>query len=375
MFVPAERGLWEGRDVQASVVVSQETHKPLPGLAYDVTHDVRRYRELVTQFGEGAARYLMLEEMSMDLMTHWAELGGEHGRIKAFSYKFRIVDGNLCEDLLVIKPVREMFEGQKSSEAIMWRDHMIPYLEQAPHGSLAFTLSERREGEYEGGYDYAYCFQKIGNEVLCFGLELDLCKDEVALILNTQYEELLLSDRVNVKHLSSDIRGRALFYPPGYFPSMHSALACIVGRPIRDSRGSFDYSDHQYLERYSCEQSEKLEALRGEVRVLAHQLLGRIITGELTQRHLALWQAEQLRFQGIDLMMQQNQQVLLPCGYVSFGQEDWRDPLGRFLEGGSYVEVETQMKCVTCPFCHDTVDAIVTTNKIKCPKCKSEVSR
>lgn len=33
------------------------------------------------------------------------------------------------------------------------------------------------------------------------------------------------------------------------------------------------------------------------------------------------------------------------------------------------------MKCVTCPFCKNTVDAIVTPKKIKCPSCEKEVNR
>ncbi len=33
------------------------------------------------------------------------------------------------------------------------------------------------------------------------------------------------------------------------------------------------------------------------------------------------------------------------------------------------------MKCVTCPFCKSTVDAVVTEKTIACPKCKVEVQR
>lgn len=42
-------------------------------------------------------------------------------------------------------------------------------------------------------------------------------------------------------------------------------------------------------------------------------------------------------------------------------------------------EVETTssetMKCVECPFCHKTVDAIVTSSTIKCPECNEEVNK
>jgi hypothetical protein len=34
-----------------------------------------------------------------------------------------------------------------------------------------------------------------------------------------------------------------------------------------------------------------------------------------------------------------------------------------------------QMRCVTCPFCKDIVDAILTKDTITCPTCKIEVRR
>lgn len=33
------------------------------------------------------------------------------------------------------------------------------------------------------------------------------------------------------------------------------------------------------------------------------------------------------------------------------------------------------MKCVTCPFCRETVDAVLTPTTIRCPKCETTVSR
>lgn len=38
-------------------------------------------------------------------------------------------------------------------------------------------------------------------------------------------------------------------------------------------------------------------------------------------------------------------------------------------------ETTSKMECVKCPFCHKTVDAILTSDKIKCPECNAEVSR
>lgn len=33
------------------------------------------------------------------------------------------------------------------------------------------------------------------------------------------------------------------------------------------------------------------------------------------------------------------------------------------------------MPCVTCPFCKELVDAILTPTTISCPKCKAQVKR
>ena len=40
-----------------------------------------------------------------------------------------------------------------------------------------------------------------------------------------------------------------------------------------------------------------------------------------------------------------------------------------------YVEEKDYMQCVTCPFCKETVDAILTETTIACPACKVEVTR
>ena len=47
-----------------------------------------------------------------------------------------------------------------------------------------------------------------------------------------------------------------------------------------------------------------------------------------------------------------------------------------FTAGDSLVEGSTEkMKCVTCPFCNKTVDAIVTSTKIICPECGAKADR
>lgn len=39
------------------------------------------------------------------------------------------------------------------------------------------------------------------------------------------------------------------------------------------------------------------------------------------------------------------------------------------------VDDPTRMPCVTCPFCKELVDAILTPDTISCPACKVTVSR
>lgn len=88
------------------------------------------------------------------------------------------------------------------------------------------------------------------------------------------------------------------------------------------------------------------------------------------------------------------QQMLMgsSCGGGGIDNLMWEGGnLGKFGSQGSYLdrlvsnalgiqksnesnESTTTMECVTCPFCHETVDAIVTSTKIKCPKCKAEAS-
>lgn len=38
-------------------------------------------------------------------------------------------------------------------------------------------------------------------------------------------------------------------------------------------------------------------------------------------------------------------------------------------------ETPDLMRCVTCPFCKQTVDAILTPSTISCPKCEITVNR
>ncbi len=38
-------------------------------------------------------------------------------------------------------------------------------------------------------------------------------------------------------------------------------------------------------------------------------------------------------------------------------------------------KISDDLMCVTCPFCKQTVNAIITLELIICPKCKAEVTR
>ena len=42
---------------------------------------------------------------------------------------------------------------------------------------------------------------------------------------------------------------------------------------------------------------------------------------------------------------------------------------------GIYAEKKDLMRCVTCPFCKETVDAILTLKTIACPSCNVVVTR
>ena len=57
---------------------------------------------------------------------------------------------------------------------------------------------------------------------------------------------------------------------------------------------------------------------------------------------------------------------LISCGgYLATSEESMLKTVTRGID---------DMKCVTCPFCKKTVDAIVKRNSISCPKCKVEVN-
>lgn len=382
-----------GYDISIPVGVSvdlEEVPFQKVGLAYDVSHDIRRYRELKEDYGEREARRLLTEEMSVDLLTHFGELGGETGRIGYFSYRYLFnEDGELVEDTEAQKPIREMFEEQKSVVADLWNDWMIPFFEESAVGGSAFTLSAKRDGDYEGKYDYVYFFQKESEtEILCFGLELDLSKREQAAVLNRQYRKngqlwMLLDDDPS----SEEIKGRALFYPPGYFKSHTHAYVDIVGEAIGKQRSEeYRLSSSDEFLLYVRGEEDKLHRKKSWIEELARGTAHRISegtnAGELQSSISEVQRQEIMAYEPtllIDAQQHGRSEIVLPCGIVEINtnsgglssQMDLKETVGDGLIEGS----TSVMKCVECPFCKKTVDAIVTSKKIKCPECKSEADK
>ncbi len=56
-------------------------------------------------------------------------------------------------------------------------------------------------------------------------------------------------------------------------------------------------------------------------------------------------------------------------------QKQQQDCAGLCDVGEELVQEKDFMRCVKCPFCHETVDAILTPTTIACPSCKVEVAR
>lgn len=59
---------------------------------------------------------------------------------------------------------------------------------------------------------------------------------------------------------------------------------------------------------------------------------------------------------------------------IGYGFQDASEALSNSV-GKFGLETEGVMSCVTCPFCQETVDAILTEDKIICPKCNKSANR
>ena len=333
-------------------------------LAYDGERDVGRYQELVGLFGEMEARRLLLEEMTQDLLTHFAELGGAEGRILSYSWKYQINNqGELVEDTQAKKPIKEMFKSQSDTASRLWREYFIPALEVMPAGSTAVTLSARQdEGEYEGVYDFVYVFQKVDQEtILAYGLGLDLSLRNKVQMVNSQVKQtenywLLMVPEAT----SEEIRGRGFIYPPGWFETPFKAYEQLLERV-----GMGNLSDKNVEETFD-KASGELAGKRSWLEPLAYSMVERISQGDTTKELLKLSQVEQLwRYDPLmmeDLRKRGAAGVMLPCGWVDLDFSLWP------TVGDGLISMQVGNECVQkkCRRCGNTEIADTDT---KCRKC------
>ncbi len=342
--------------VAKPLVSNQLTFDHRPSMAYDIKHDVTRYEELVSQgFSDQDARRTLLEEMKVDLTTHFAELN----RVGAFSYRYLIQDEILVEDSSAQKSVRSMFEKQDGTIAKLWLEFLIPSLEQMPVGSYAFTYSARQDGKYEGAYDYAYLFQKVDDSTIhATGLELVLTKPEQASILNKLYfdEEkplLLLTDNPS----ADEVRSRAFIFSPQKFTSTTDAFSKIIGQVIEKTKSDWKLTSPEDYQHYFDEQEQKLILQQAKSARLATSIVNKInnVPIEKLEQELSKAQIKDLLMINPDLLIQAYSnnldQILVACGFISLNSFD--NDL-RFTAGQNLVETQTSWEYHTgyCQHCH-----------------------
>jgi hypothetical protein len=365
--------------VAETIFSQQPTFDHSPRQAYDITRDVIRYGELRQTYSDPESRKILLEEMTADLMTHFAELN----RVGGFSYRYRISNEILVEDSQAEKPIVDMFKDQDGVVARLWQESIIPTLELMPVNATVFTYSARQNGTFEGGYDYAYVFQKIDkNTIHCNGLELVLSRFEQAAVLNQLYQEsnkfhLLLTDNPD----GDEVRSRAFYFPPGKYESIARAYAQIIGKVIKPLRSGWTLETSSDYKKYLNEQDQKLLLQQSRSEKLAAS-----IVDDLDRVPLAVQKLKLANEQKRDLWRLYPQlmiraategldQILLPCGSVDVSSGLNMGDL-RFTAGNGLVETANSiMKCVTCPFCKKIVDAVVTSSTIECPECHAKVEK
>lgn len=329
-----------------------------PGQAYDLDRDVDRYHELRSSYSDAESRRILLQEMTTDLMTHFAELN----RVGGFSYRYRIAEGTLVEDSDAAKPIIDMFQNQEGVVAKLWQEHLIPTLESMPVDSIVFTYSARQNGGFEGGYDYAYIFQKIDeNTIHCNGLELVLTRSEQAAILNEIYREtnkfhLLLTDNPD----GDDVRSRAFYFPPGKFDSITEAYSQLIGQVIKPLRSKWSLETSADYEAYLKNQETQMLLQRQRSQELAQSIIDDLdfVPLAIQKQKLATEQQKDLWRMYPQLMTQAViegfDQVLLPCGFVDIGS-DLGINIGdmRFTAGAGLVETSSwSYHTGTCRHCH-----------------------
>ena len=355
--------------------ISTREHEP-SGLAFDPRPYLRDYHQLINEFGEAEGRRILADQIGVELLTHVAELE----RVKVYPYYYLIRDGVLVknsEDNSV--PIRQMFEGQTSVVANLWREVMIPRLEQMPVGASAFSLSAKADyGIHEGEYDFAYFFFKEReSRIACFGIELDLSKSEQGEIINRQFKKMEIPGMMLSENPSpNEVRSQAIFYEPGEFDSISEAFTKVVGESLNELRGSYGLADRDEFERYVEEEIARMMKDQMWTQEIAKEIVEKLRRGEEEE----MWkivsdaQMEVIRRDSPWLIYQAmargQDKIMLPCGAVQMNFDL------EFTAGDSLVEGGAEKKkCVTCPFCHQTVDAIVTSTKIICPKCGAEADR
>lgn len=330
------------------------TFDHLPGKAYDLSKDVSRYQELIQTYSDQEARQLLLEEMTTDLITHFGELN----RVGSFSYRYRIANNILVEDSPAEKPVARMFDNQDGVVAKLWQENIIPSLEIMPIGSIVFTYSARQIGTFEGGYDYAYLFQKIDSDTIhCHGLELVLNRNEQAAVLNHIYQDnnqphLLLTDNPD----PDEVRSRAFWFPSHTYESNAEAFSVLIGQVIKPLRSEWSLETKEDYESYLKAQEFKLEKEKVRAQKLASDLVAKINTHPLSvlenllsseQRH-DLWQLYPQFMR--EAMLGRTNQIMLPCGSIDL---DINGNNMSFTAGDGLVKTEAwSYHTGKCRHCH-----------------------
>lgn len=348
-------------------------------LAFDVSRYVGQYEQLVSEYGDKEARAMMLVRVKQEMMTYLGELAG----VGYFAYAYQIDEtGELVEDSSAQRPLREIMAAFPSVESTMWQEQMIPMLEWLPVGASAFAMSVRKPEEVvEGSHDYAYFFIKTDTQTIeASALELNLTTTQSRAILNRQIGHEFLDENSSWEVM----RSQAFFYPQDYYSNPSHALVDIVGGGLVGQVPD-ELKTPSRLESYFSQQQQLLK----QDKQTAFYEAGRVVDGlakrdsaSLIQADLAaIEQAIMLReyrdliTQALDWGMEA---IVLPCGLVNLQSPAIQDfsvtsPVMASMGEG----VVSLMECVECPFCHQTVDAIVTATKIKCtnPTCLAEVDK
>lgn len=359
--------------------VSTQTFDHHPTKAYDLTADLLRLQELKQAYEPALARHILLEEMTTDLLTHFSELN----RVGAFSYYYRLHQGQLVEDSSAQKPIKDMFANQDGVVANLWLMHIIPTLETMPVGSYLFTYSARQDGAYEGGYDYAYLFQKTDPATIeSTGIELVLTKAEQAAIINRLHLETntplsLLTDHPD----PDDIRSRAFWFPPDSYTSSADAFTQIIGRVVKTMRPDWTLSTAQAISDHIAAQTRAAKTHHHKAAEVAAALINDLdkLPLSVLEKQLIRHQQRELYYHYSDAVKaaldRGETRVLLPCGFVDISSGLESGDL-RFSAGINLISTsESVMHCVTCPFCKRQVDAILTPTHIICPKCHAQAER